>query len=207
MNTVLKSGLKLTLHAADDPQRSEVESFIARIYRAYFAADLRHFAPVLAALSDQDGQLLAAAGYRNAADGQLFLESYLSQPVEALLGERLGVPVARQGLVEVGHLAAAQPGAGRLLAIALTHHLSNQAYGWVISTLTRELRSLFERMGVRTLLLSPARAAVLGEAAGSWGSYYEHAPAVLASSLKQTAHVFEQRLTRHSEPRTTCCAH
>jgi hypothetical protein len=207
MNTALKAGFTLTLHLADDPKRANVESFIARIYQSRFAADLKHFAPVLAALQDRHGHIVAAAGYRNAALSPLFLETYLPQPVETLIGNRLGEIVTRETVVEVGHLAAAQPGAGRLLAIALTDHLSALAYAWVVSTLTRELRSLFERMGVQTLLLSPARATELGEAARSWGSYYEHEPAVLASPLRKTAHLFAMRSAQAPEVRSACSAH
>jgi hypothetical protein len=48
MHKASKPGLTLTLHPVNDPQRLDIESFIARVYWAHFAADLQNFAPILA---------------------------------------------------------------------------------------------------------------------------------------------------------------
>lgn len=71
------------------PLRAEVEAFVRTIYCERFGAEVRQFAPLLVALCDRHGEIVAAAGYRSAGSGPLFLERYLAAPVEALLGAGL----------------------------------------------------------------------------------------------------------------------
>lgn len=170
----------LVLHDRTSSGRGAVEAFIHRIYAQRFGADLQSFAPSLVSLSD-DGGLLAAAGYRPAAQGPLFLERYLDAPVQTLLAASHAVP--RERIVEVGHLVADRAGAGRCLITLLGPHLAAQGFEWVVSTLTDELRHLFVRIGVKPMALGRADPAALGEDATHWGSYYEHHPVVLAGHL------------------------
>jgi hypothetical protein len=170
----------LEVHGPGSAGRGAVEAFISRIYAQRFGADLRSFAPMLVSLRD-DGGLVAAAGYRPAAQGALFLERYLDAPVHTLLGAQDGV--ARERIVEVGHLVGDQSGAGRRLITLMGPHLAAQGFEWVVSTLTEELRHLFVRIGVTPLALGRADPAVLGDEAALWGSYYEHHPVVLAGHL------------------------
>lgn len=102
---------RLTAHTPCDPQRAEVERCIRQTYAQRYGALVPAFAPVLLALRE-GGQVLAAAGYRRAADRPLFLESYLEAPVEQLIAAQAGCPVARTQIVEVGHLAALRRGDG-----------------------------------------------------------------------------------------------
>ncbi|MBP6252493.1 MAG: thermostable hemolysin [Rubrivivax sp.] len=62
-----RSGLQV--HDRDHPSRPAVEAFIAAVYRARYGAALRAFAPTLVSLHDADGEIVAAAGDRSAADG------------------------------------------------------------------------------------------------------------------------------------------
>lgn len=178
----------LQLIDAADPRRAEVEAFIGGVYAERYGARLRAFAPLLVARYDEQG-LVAAAGYRPAATGPLFLERYLDAPVEQLLG---GTP-ARSGIVEVGHLVARRAGEGRRLILQLGPVLAAQGYRWVVSTLTEELRLLFLRLGVAPLALGLADPQRLGEAAADWGSYYEHHPVVLAGSLEAALQALARR--------------
>jgi hypothetical protein len=68
----------------------------------------------------------------------------------------------------------------------LGRHLAQQGTHWVISTVTRELRHLFLRMGIAPLALGVADPERLGERALDWGTYYHHEPVVLAVVLAQT---------------------
>ncbi|MFG5409585.1 thermostable hemolysin [Piscinibacter sakaiensis] len=111
-STPLAASPSVTLHPAGDPGRAEVEAFVAAVFSERYGAELRQFAPMLAARRDEGGALVAAAGWRVADAGPLFLEQYLSRPVEELLG------APRGRIVEVGHLAAAQAGE-RVLATLL----------------------------------------------------------------------------------------
>lgn len=173
-----------------DPERAEVESYIRDVYRDRYGAEVRHFAPRLVALRDGAGEIVAAAGYRAAAAGPLFLERYLDAPVESLLASP---PPPRSHVVEVGHLAATRAGEGRRLILLLGPHLAAQGYRWVVSTLTQELRQLFVRLGIAPMTLGVADPGALGDEAAQWGCYYDHRPVVLAGPLHQALQLFEQR--------------
>lgn len=184
----------------DDPERAEVQAFIARIYAHRFGARLQQFAPCLVSLRDpHSGDIVAAAGYRFADTGPLFLERYLSAPIEDLLSAQHGTPVARRGVVEVGHLAAGRAGEGRRLIMLLGQYLAQpdqQDAEWVVSTLTQELRHLFVRLGVTPLALGQADPAAVGEDLAAWGSYYDHRPVVLAGRLQAALRLMGRRAAR-----------
>jgi hypothetical protein len=174
---------ELTVHGPDDPRRGAVESFIQAIYARHYGAQVLHFTPVLVGLREH-GELLAAAGYRNAADESLFLERYLPAPVDTLLASQAAAPPTRKQIAEVGHLAARRSGAGRRLIRLLAPHLAAQGVEWVVGTVTQELRSTLLRLGIAPVILGAADSAALGNEAGLWGSYYEHQPLVLAGQLR-----------------------
>jgi Thermostable hemolysin len=174
----------LVSHPAHDPRRAEVERYIAEVYARRYGAQVRHFAPTLVTLQRQ-GEIVAAAGYRRAADGALFLEHYLDSPVERLLEQHAGHRPDRASILEVGHLASHRPGDGRRLIHLMTPQLASLGAQWVVSTVTRELRHLFIRTGVAPFALGAAHAAALGAEAEHWGRYYEHEPVVLAGHLPQ----------------------
>ena len=182
----------LVVHRHDDPRRAEVEAFVRGIFAQRYGAQVQQFAPVLVSLQDQ-GEIVAAAGYRSAADAPLFLERYLSSPIEALLAPQAVAQPARRSVVEVGHLAASRSGEGRRLIALLGPHLASQGFQWVVNTLTTELRQLFVRIGVTPLALGTADPAALGAEAVHWGSYYDHRPVVLAGHLGQALHHMARR--------------
>lgn len=184
---------RLRLHHRGDAGRAEVEAFVAGVFAQRFDAELREFAPRLVSLHDDDDRIVAAAGYRRAGDGPLFLEHYLEAPVEHLLAPAAGSAPARPAIVEVGHLAAARAGEGRQLIRLLGVHLAAQGFQWVVSTLTEELRHLFVRLGVAPLALGRADPQLLGDAARCWGTYYDHSPVVLAGYLPQALRQLARR--------------
>ncbi|MGJ7484559.1 thermostable hemolysin [Variovorax sp. LT2P21] len=182
----------LVVHGRDDLRRAEVEAFVLGIFAQRYGAQVQQFAPVLVSLQDH-GEIVAAAGYRCAADAPLFLERYLSSPIETLLATQAATQPARRSVVEVGHLAASRAGEGRRLIALLGPHLAAQGFQWVVSTLTTELRQLFVRIGVTPLALGTADPAALGAEAAHWGSYYDHRPVVLAGHLGQALHHMARR--------------
>jgi hypothetical protein len=190
----------LRLHAAGDPHRPGVETFIRGVYAQRYGASVPAFMPLLVSLAAPDGEILAAAGYRSAATGALFLEHYLREPVEDEFAWHAGRALARREIVEIGHLAAASAGAGRRLVLLLGPHLAQQRFGWAVATLTRELRQMLTRMGVASLALAPADPLVLGDDAVHWGSYYEHQPVVVAGEVLSALRRFAQRSAQPTEP-------
>jgi hypothetical protein len=175
------SPCRFRLHRRGDRARSETEHFIADVYRQHFGARLNHFMPVLAA-HVVDGQPCAAAGYRSAVE-PLFLERYLPQPVEQMLAEALGQPVAREQVVEIGQFASQFAGEGRRLMLSLARHLVDAGFRWAVITATADLRRLLRHQRLAATPLAPAQRRCVGDEAPLWGSYYRHAPKVLAGNL------------------------
>jgi len=172
---------RFDLHHPDDDARSSIERFIAAVYRQHFDARLKHFMPVLAS-SSIDGATCAAAGYRSAAES-LFLERYLPQPVEQMLARATGQRLDRNDIVEVGQFASRCAGEGRRLMLALARHLVDAGYRWAVITATADLRRLFHHQRLSALPLATAQRRCVGDEAPLWGSYYRHAPQVLAGDL------------------------
>ena len=189
---------ELHVHAIGDPLRAEVEGFIHRLFAARYGADVQQFAPVLVSLRDR-GEIVAAAGYRSAADKPLFLERYLPAATETMLASQAESPPERRTIVEVGHLAASRAGEGRRLIALMGPHLAAQGFVWVVGTITAELRHLFLRIGVTPLALGVADPAALGPDAVHWGSYYDHRPVVLAGHLHQALRRLARQAGRRAE--------
>jgi hypothetical protein len=176
---------QLVRYTALGPGRAAAEQRVREVFLARYGAHVQQFAPVLVGLHDGEDRLLAVAGYRPADTGPLFLERYLSQPIQSLLADGSAPAPGRQRIVEVGHLAALQAGEGRALIARLGPMLLDSGFDWVVCTLTQELRSLFLRLGVATRALGVADPAVLPpDEAAAWGTYYDHRPVVLAGSLQ-----------------------
>lgn len=165
------------------PSRAEFEDFIAARFGRAYGARVTHFLPHLLGVRDGLGRWQAAAGYAAAGAGGLFLEQYLDRPVEQMLAAALGRPLARDGIVEVGNLAAASAGSARRLIPQLARHLHRLGYRWVVFTATRALRNSFLRLGLKPLPIARADAARLPDGGASWGAYYEQDPVVMAGRI------------------------
>ncbi len=186
------SGATLSIISAGDGRRAEAESFISDVFARNYGARVASFAPDLVVL-ERDGALVAAAGWRGADAGPLYLERYLDAPIERQVSRLAGGPVVRDRIVEVGNLAAGAPGGGAGLILAMAAHLDALGYEWVVFTATRELIGIFNRMALPPLALATADPFRLGDDAGEWGSYYETRPVVVAGRIRLAL----ERLLRH----------
>lgn len=166
-------------------ERREIEDFIRECFATAYGARITHFMPRLFSLCSRHGDLIAAFGLRAATDAHLFLESYLSYPIETLLQARLGVSVRREEIVEVGNLSTLYPGAARWLIVALTALLRCEGYKWVVFTGTPTLRNGFHRLGLRPIELAAATLDCLPpHEHDDWGNYYDHFPMVMAGDIE-----------------------
>ena len=77
--------------------------------------------------------------------------------------------------------------------MALAGHLHGLRTEWVVSTVTKELRQMFVRIGLGALAIAPARGACLGAEAAAWGSYYDHEPIVMAGHLPTALRGLQRR--------------
>lgn len=179
-----RSQTLLTRALPHDIQRPVFEAFIQQRFRHAHDADIRHFMPELFGMIDGAGELCAVAGVRLAAAGPLFLERYLDEPIDALIGADAEQPVDRGAIVEVGNLAASDTGSARLSIIAITYLLAMGGLEWVAFTGNIGLVNSFHRLGLKPVTLCAADPARLGDDRHDWGSYYESKPWVHVGNIR-----------------------
>ncbi len=187
-NTLARIGrdqpLSLYLTQPSSPRRPGLEGFIRERFAKQYGASVRHFMPCLFGLEDTASQLLGAVGLRSGAGGPLFLERYLPYSAETLIAKlHSSNPPSREQIVEVGNLAATNPGAARLLIVALTDLLVALGFRWVTFTSTPTLLNSFHRLHLKPLSLGPANPACMGDELTDWGSYYDNQPQVMAGDI------------------------
>jgi hypothetical protein len=171
------------LHQGEGRERARAEAFLEAEYARAFGGRIRSHYPMLMSVSGADDQVLAAAGFRLASAGPLFLEQYLDEPVEDVVARRLGAPVARDGVIEIGNLASASPGVSRALFTALAAHLRQLGGTHAVATATRQLRRSFERIRFPVAYLAKAEAGRLEHAGADWGTYYTRDPQVVVGPI------------------------
>lgn len=165
----------------DAGDRAEIERFIGDVFREAYGAEIKRFKPCLMSLRDHDNKLVAACGFRSAALEPLFLETYLDKPIEAVLAERVGFPVKRGDIVEVGNFSVAEPGMARYLIAAIIAQLHATSKQWAVFTAVPLVRNAFIKMGMNPIILGDADKSRLSpEEQAEWGSYYEQKPQIMA---------------------------
>lgn len=176
-----------------DDGRAEVKQFIRDRYNSAYGAEVTHFLPWLLTMQCL-GHLSGSAGLQPADNAPLFLEQYLDVPVEQALGARLGEPVVRQSMVEVGNLVAARKGASHLLFLMFTAVLHTAGYQWIVFTATHALRNNLEKLGFPLVELKQVDSSTLSEEVrAEWGSYYSTEPVVMAGNLQHAADLISSK--------------
>jgi len=161
--------------------RAEIERFIGDVFREAYGAEIKRFKPCLMSLRDHDNKLVAACGFRSAALEPLFLETYLDQPIEAVLSERVGFPVRRGDIVGVGNFSVAEPGMARYLIAAIVAQLHATSKQWAVFTAVPLVRNAFIKMYLNPVILGDAdKNRLPPEEQAEWGSYYEQKPQIMA---------------------------
>lgn len=185
-----------------------VHRFIHTRFQQAYQADIQDFLPNQLVLLNSQGQLNAALGYQSAAAGPLYLEQYLTQPIDQIIALRLDLPgLARQQIVEIGNLAAISAGATRQLILQLAPHFQQQAVRWLVMTATTPVQQSFQRLGIAHCLHSLANVQQDAVSGGEsdWGQYYHHHPTVLAVDLQTSIATLRQspvmvRLLEQAQP-------
>jgi hypothetical protein len=161
-----------------DEERVRVERFISSVFAEQYDAQIKVEYPVIMSVRDDNDVIRAAAGFRPAAGGELFLERYLEAPIEKAIASA-GQPISRRRIVEVGNLASRGQGEALFLFAALAAHLDQQGFAVVAATGTKALARQFRMTGIHTQTLVPARTSALGDDVAQWGTYYETQPRVM----------------------------
>lgn len=166
------------------PERAALQAFIAAEFLDTYGARVSHFCNTLVGCRDDNGRWIAALGYSFAGDGKTFLEQYLAAPLETEIAARVGKPVRRASIAEVGNLAARHAGAARHLIVLMTKFLHEQGMTWVAFTATRGLLNSFTRLRLKPAVLADADPRMLADGGASWGSYYASKPHVMFGNIQ-----------------------
>jgi hypothetical protein len=172
----------LSWHDEGTPDREQVEHYIHDRFARAYEAQVGHFMPVLLALRHHH-TVVGALGLRPAAEGPLFLEQYLDQPVEQSLAAALRQPVPRDGIIEIGNLAADHHGASLMLFFTLGSLMRAAGYRWLVFSATPQVAAMMTKLNLATRHLAPADPARLGHEAAEWGRYYQTCPQVLVGDM------------------------
>ncbi|BEH12875.1 MULTISPECIES: thermostable hemolysin [Marinobacter] len=162
--------------APQSAMATTVAEFIRRRFLQAYGAEPKLRIPSLLALTTAQGSLMAAVGVRNAGADKLFLEDYLSVPVQSLMPES---GTERHRIAEIAHLAGVEAGVSRYLFASLSVWLDSAGYDWVVCTGTDQLRNSFHRLGIATQVLANADPSKLPDGGAGWGRYYDHHPVVM----------------------------
>lgn len=168
------------------PRREIVEAFIARQFREVHGAHISVFMPQLLALFDDQGDVRAAVGMRDAGVERLFLEYYLDTSVEQAIADRAepaGTVAVREQIVEIGNLASIDRCASRHLFKLLARRLSSEDFHWAVFTGCSSLQRMFSILGIETVGLGRALQSRLPTDQQTWGGYYEDNPHVVAGRV------------------------
>ncbi|MCC7411122.1 MAG: thermostable hemolysin [Gammaproteobacteria bacterium] len=181
------------------PQRPLLEALVQRVFREAYDAQVSAFCPDLLGFLRQ-GELRGVVGLRVGARAPFFSEQYLDAPAERVISERLGVPVNRDSIVEIGNLAIPTAGDAGWIYAALAAALARAGFGWVLCTTVRSLYHRFRRLGFAPIVLGNADPARLGARAAQWGRYYDQG-ALLCCGSVSAGHqrLLETRAGRHAD--------
>ena len=178
--------------------RQEVEDFIIDIYAQSYGAQIGVHYPVLMSVRDDENKIMAAVGFRYAAQEKLFLEQYLKAPVDHIL------ETPRENIVEIGNLASRGGGASIFLFAAMAAYLQARGQTHAVVTSTNFLERRFREMGLKPIRLAPADPSRLLMSGENWGTYYDTQPHVLAGQIGRGYQCLQRALGAHyteDEPR------
>ena len=181
-----KQKLTIEILQQNTSGRDEVEYFLKARFKRYYSAELIEFLPNILCLRDEGGHIIAALGFKIADTHPLFLEQYLSQPIENYLTALTAIKQNRNRVVEVGSLASTSAGGNRWLIAALTAYLKGEGADWVVFTGLTPLLNSFANMGIEIFSLQLAIPHFMSEKElKNWGNYYDYKPVVAAGNVMQ----------------------
>jgi len=156
-------------------------------YQKHFHCQLQHSLPYsLSRLSREEGkdsQILACTGYQPAAEGPLFLEQYLDEPVEDCLQRLTHKPVSREQIVEIGGFAVSHKRHALPFMLQLAPTLADFGFKTVVCTVTRPMQGCLRKLGIVSTLLADANPSRVDISNNAWGTYYDSKPVVLAGDI------------------------
>lgn len=165
------------MHNIHSPQRSALETYIAREFENAYGATVTQFLPQLFSMQCQ-GRISAVVGTRAASSGDLFVERYLDEPIERAISRVFPATVARRDVVEIGNLVATHPGACQLLFVLHAATFDKAGFRWAAFAATEQVRAIMHKLNVVTFTVGSADPKRLRDESAQWGRYYDSNPTV-----------------------------
>ena len=166
----------------DSKERTLLEARIRSGFGMHFDACIEGFMPRFAHYRHASGAT-GVIGIRRASDETLFLENYLSVPVEAVITSAAGTCVPRNRIAEVGQFVVDDRDIVTSFFRDLVPFLMENEFDWVCFTGTDRIRALLARTGFHGLPLARADEERVRGSADRWGRYYDFDPVVILGKL------------------------
>ena len=173
-------------------ERARVESYIEKIFRNKFDANLREFLPLLITLENEHGEIFAALGIRFADKQMLFAEQYTHKEIDSVVLEKFNILDKREHIVEIGSLASSKSGYARYLFLAMTKILTSWRYRWLTFTAIPVVINVFKKLRLNPVELCNATIKDLVHTKTNWGSYYDKNPRVMIGDVFSANTYLEQ---------------
>jgi len=162
----------------------DVELFVEQMYKKIYNATIySHYSNFIGITNNN--KIVSVLGFRYAKNKRLFLEQYLTQPIELLLSNKLKIStINREHIIEIGSFVSQDSFATLLMLEQLIIYLKKQNIHYVCVTVTKHLERYFKIMGIKGIRMSAAKYNNLHTNINDWGNYYEHKPNVFFVKTK-----------------------
>jgi hypothetical protein len=187
----LLSSHHFTVYQQNTLGREAAELAVKSIFSATYKADISDFLPLLIT-ANKEQNLDAVIGLRSAHQCELFLESYLTMPIEKEAKERYRIDIDRKKLVEIGNLVSSKSGVSRQLFIVLAFALHKAGIEWVSFTATPQVEQLLHKLAFQPLEICQAQEQLAVNSSSLWGSYYAQSPKVSIGNVAQAVTTLKQ---------------
>jgi hypothetical protein len=178
---------KIELVSKASPIRKKVEKFIQDSYEKHFFAHLNSFFPLILSITRKsDNTLIGALGIRYAQDEKLFSECYLDDNIEELIFNNENKVITRNKIIELGNFVVRKNADVKTVIPFVGKFIKSLNVDWAVYTLTRPIRSHFQKLDIDLCYLNEANIEAVNGAATNWGSYYDFKPAVYYSNVQDS---------------------
>ena len=152
--TIPAYSFDMDVFSHDSTERAAVEAFIKKGFFTAYQAKVNISAPWLLAI--KKGTFKAALGIRSASTETLFIEQYLSSPIECVLNEYQS-QAARNEIAEICHLFSSSKKLTLPLLMTAAVSLYCRHYKYMVFAGTEHVLNLIKRTGVVMTHLAPAK--------------------------------------------------
>jgi hypothetical protein len=173
--------------------RSKAECAVKKIFRSAYGADITSYLPCLLT-AEVNQRIAAVVGVRCAAAQSLFLEQYLSTPIEKAVNQINGLEIQREQIVEIGNLVSCKTGVSRQLFIVLAFALAKAEIEWVSFTATAQVEQLLAKLSLFPVVVGQANEQAIVNGEDSWGSYYVDCPNVCVGNVFNAVHELKKSM-------------